>query len=219
MTKQALRRTVGFCAAAWQASARRWLDGALRYVTATPGLAFRDFSFLEEMAMDELAPAPSWQGKADGMILAFGLREDEPADAAMRWIERGGVPAVSLVWDWRHSRLPVVATDFAAVMTCAAEYLIRRHACDGIKVADVVRHLRIARRTLDQHFADRLGHSPAQEIRRVRLDMARKLLAETALSVGRVAELAGFRDLAQFNATFRQHAGLPPAEFRQRERQ
>ena len=288
MTKQALRRTVGFCAAAWQASARRWVDGALRYVTATPGLAFRDFSFLEEMAMDELAPAPSWQGKADGMILAFGLREDEPADATMRWIERGGLPAVSLVWDWRHPRLPVVATDFAAVMTCAAEYFIRqgfdhfafvgtvavdpvgfealkllhrlmdgaarpeqplligpegvverestcaeyreggdvrravefirRHACEGIKVADVVRHLRIARRTLDQHFADRLGHSPAEEIRRVRLDRARKLLAETGLSVGRVAELAGFRDLAQFNATFRQLTGLPPAEFRQRER-
>ncbi len=50
------------------------------------------------------------------------------------------------------------------------------------------------------------------------LERAKKLLAETALSVGRVAELAGFRDLAQFNATFRQRTGLPPAEFRQRER-
>ena len=400
MTKQVLKRTVGFCAAAWQASTSRWVDGALRYVTATPGLAFRDFSFLEEMAMDELAPAPSWLGKADGMILAFGLREDEPADTTMRWIERGGVPAVSLVWEWLHPRLPVVATDFVAVMTCAAEYFIRqgfdhfafvgtvavdpavmaghhrafdqvlaahhrraalaydlsfrpngvlddleriraeeglarllceapkplavftlndcqawvvccmceelgldvpgevsvlgsgdwpisrcqsptissvrtaaetvgfeamkllhqlmvgaarpdqplligpegvverestcaeyreggdvrravefirRHACEGIKVADVVRHLRIARRTLDQHFADRLGHSPAEEIRRVRFDRASKLLGETGLSVGRVAELAGFRDLAQFNATFRQRTGLAPAEFRQRE--
>ena len=32
MTKQALKRTVGFCAAAWQASsASRRVDGALRY--------------------------------------------------------------------------------------------------------------------------------------------------------------------------------------------
>ena len=76
----------------------------------------------------------------------------------------------------------------------------------------------IARRTLDKHFADRLGHSPAEEIRRVRLERARKLLAETGLSVGKVAELAGFRDLALFNATFRQHTGMPPTEFRKRER-
>lgn len=48
MTKQALKRTVGFCAAAWQASTSRWVDGALRYVTATPGLAFRDFSFQQD---------------------------------------------------------------------------------------------------------------------------------------------------------------------------
>jgi len=89
MTKQALKRTVGFCAAAWQASTSRWVDGVLRYVTATPGLAFRDFSFQQDMRTDELAPAPSWLGKADGMILAFGLREGDPADAVMRWIERG----------------------------------------------------------------------------------------------------------------------------------
>ena len=31
MTKQVLKRTVGFCAAAWQASTSRWVDGALRY--------------------------------------------------------------------------------------------------------------------------------------------------------------------------------------------
>jgi len=43
------------------------------------------------------------------------------------------------------------------------------------------------------------------------------LLAETGLSVGRVGELAGFSNLAQFNAAFRQRIGLPPAEFRLRE--
>ena len=90
MTKQALHRTAGFCAATWQASASRWVDGALRHVTATPGLTFRDFSFQQDMRTDDLAPAPSWQGKSDGMILVFGLREDESADAAIRWIERGG---------------------------------------------------------------------------------------------------------------------------------
>ena len=58
MKKQAVKRTMGFCAAAEQGIVSRWIEGALHYVAAMPGLAFRDISFLQDLAMDDLAPAP-----------------------------------------------------------------------------------------------------------------------------------------------------------------
>ena len=57
------------------------------------------------------------------MILAFGLGDGDTPEQAMQWIERGNAPAVSLAWEWRHERLPMIATDREAVMVSAADYL------------------------------------------------------------------------------------------------
>ena len=55
------------------------------------------------------------------------------------------------------------STDVLAIddeLVVAAVRHIREHACDGIKVADVVRALATNRRTLESRFSRRVGHTP-----------------------------------------------------------
>jgi LacI family transcriptional regulator len=93
---------------------------------------------------------------------------------------------------------------------------IRQHACEGINVEDVVRHLAISRRTLEKHFRERLGHTPYHEIQQIRLARAKQLLVDTELSVTRIAELTGFSEHARLTTFFRKQTGLSPSGFRKR---
>jgi len=394
------KKLVGFSAASWQEIASRWIDGILGYLGETPALGFRDFSFLQGMEMDELAPPPPWTNKVDGTLLGFGVRSDLDIEDLMRWLDRGNTQFVSLVWDWSHPRVPQVTTDISAVATCAVDYMlgkgferlaliddkgnsprtrrwfrsfytrrlsrrgreltqhalsfrpegvsedlerireekelvellrkspkplgvlamndpharavcslcedlgldvsnevailgvgdlnisrrhspsissvrtnaemigyeavkllhhlmeggnppdrpmligpagvierestgseisdgggirravefIRTHACEGINVDDVVRQVAVSRRTLEKHFAQRLGHSPGHEIQKVRLERAKHLLLDTDLSITRISELTGFREHARLTHFFRNKTGLSPSAFRKRER-
>jgi LacI family transcriptional regulator len=92
--------------------------------------------------------------------------------------------------------------------------LIRDEAPLGLYVSDVVRRLAIARRTLEQRFVKTIGRTPAAEIRRVRLEEAKKLLIESDRSIADIAKATGFGQQDLFSRTFRRCVGLPPSEFR-----
>jgi LacI family transcriptional regulator len=92
--------------------------------------------------------------------------------------------------------------------------LIRQQAPAGIYVSDVVRKLSVARRTLEQRFVKLIGRTPAAEIRRVRLEEAKRLLIETDRSIADVARTTGFGQQDLFSRTFRRSVGMPPSEFR-----
>ena len=74
----------------------------------------------------------------------------------------------------------------------------------------------IARRTLELRFRVLLGRSVLGEIRRVRLERARFLLATTDLAMPAVAQAAGFGDAKQFATVFGVAEGLSPLRYRQR---
>ncbi len=96
--------------------------------------------------------------------------------------------------------------------------LIRERASEGICVADVVRKLCVARRTLEQRFIRLMGRTPAAEIRRVRIEVAKRLLIETDQSVALVARNSGFSQQDLFSRTFRRSVGAPPSEYRRQHR-
>lgn len=97
----------------------------------------------------------------------------------------------------------------------AIEY-IRRHACEGINVADVVRSISVSRRTLENHFLASVGHSPGEEICLARLAHAEELLKATDLSMTTVSGMCGFTDPPRFSAFFRRRVGLTPSDYRRR---
>ncbi len=92
---------------------------------------------------------------------------------------------------------------------------IRAEAHKGINVADVLQAVPISRRMLEQRFAAVLGTSPAAEIRRVRIEKVKELLATTDLSVSEVSREAGFTNPSQLSSVFRAVMGVTPNEFRE----
>ncbi|WP_176787229.1 AraC family transcriptional regulator [Sphingomonas sp. NFR15] len=63
-------------------------------------------------------------------------------------------------------------------------------------------------------FRRRTGMTPAGYVRIKRMEMARRLLAMTEWSVGRIAVRAGFDDAVSFSRSFRASEGLSPEEVR-----
>ena len=95
---------------------------------------------------------------------------------------------------------------------------IRDQALAGITVADVLRAFPISRRRLEQRFRAELNRSPAEEIRRVRMAHAARLLLDSDKPIAAIAAETGFATGASLSQTFRQHFGAAPGEYRQRNR-
>jgi LacI family transcriptional regulator len=95
---------------------------------------------------------------------------------------------------------------------------IREHACEGIDVSDVLRAVPMSRSTLDRRFIKIMGHSPKDEILRVRLNRVRQLLTETDFSQAIIAEKVGFEHAEYLSRIFKRRMGMMPSEFRSRSR-
>ena len=95
----------------------------------------------------------------------------------------------------------------------AVTYL-REHACEDIHVDDILKKVPMARRALERRFVQHLGRSPAQEIRRVRIDHARRLLAQTNLSMQEIAEACGYSTYNYLGNVFKKETGISPGRYR-----
>lgn len=96
---------------------------------------------------------------------------------------------------------------------------LRAHACEGIRVKDVVRMFPIARRTLEKVSRQKLGHSPHQEIHRYQIEKAKELLAGSNLSITEVAKRSGLLDGKYLAEVFRKELNTTPSEYRRAARE
>ncbi|QDU57210.1 AraC family transcriptional regulator [Aeoliella mucimassa] len=85
---------------------------------------------------------------------------------------------------------------------------------DRVEVRDLVKVARVSRRTLEQKFRDKLGRTPAEEIRRMRLEKARQLIVSTSLSIATIAETCGLSSGPYLSRIFRKYYGITPSELR-----
>ena len=93
---------------------------------------------------------------------------------------------------------------------------IREQACAGIGVEDVLRAAPMSRSSLERGFRKVLGRSPHDELLRVRLEGARRLLSETDLKLSAVAHRSGFRHVQRLCERFRAAFGETAGRFRAR---
>jgi LacI family transcriptional regulator len=101
-------------------------------------------------------------------------------------------------------------------LVAAGLRFIRESLGKPIRVVDLQRHLGCSRRVIEYRFEQALGRTPAAEIRRGRLQHARRLLVETDLSVAAIAARVGFHHTEVLIRTFSRELGLPPGAFRKR---
>jgi len=97
-----------------------------------------------------------------------------------------------------------------------ALHYIREHATDNIDVSDVARACSLSRRLLERRMKVVLGRSPGEEINRIRFGVVERLLAQTDLTLERIAERAGFAHSQYMAEAFRNRLGMTPGQYRQR---
>ncbi len=91
---------------------------------------------------------------------------------------------------------------------------IREHACDPCSVHDVLRVVPVGRRWLERQFVAQLGRTPHDEITRIRVDTAKRMLADPNASMGTIASRSGFCDVKNLYVTFRKTTGMTPGVYR-----
>ncbi len=91
---------------------------------------------------------------------------------------------------------------------------IRREACGGLTAHDVAAEFSCSRRMAEIRFRSMLGLSILQEIRRVRLETAQRLLRNPALRMEYVADRCGYGSPSAFATFFHAETGMSPSAWR-----
>jgi LacI family transcriptional regulator len=96
----------------------------------------------------------------------------------------------------------------------ALKYIQGNFFRGNLSVDDIVAHTRRPRRSLERAFRAELQRTLLQEILRVRINHAQKLLETTALSITDIAAQSGFASLNHFFRVFHGRTGMTPRAFR-----
>ena len=91
---------------------------------------------------------------------------------------------------------------------------IRRRACDGIGVEDVVAEMGLSRRAAEKHFRLATGKSILEEIRDVRFERVFELLRDPRRQIGAIAGLCGFATEVALRKAFRLRTGMSMSAWR-----
>ena len=91
---------------------------------------------------------------------------------------------------------------------------IRDNATQPILISHVANHVLLSRRMLEMRFRKAIGRLPGEELRRVRLERAKRLLIDTDLKMVDIARRAGFASVKTLSDVFARQVGCSPSAFR-----
>jgi LacI family transcriptional regulator len=91
---------------------------------------------------------------------------------------------------------------------------IREHAGGRITTTMVARAIGGGRQRLERRFRGALDRTIQQEIRRVHVEAAKRLLATTRASMAEVAKQSGFTSASLLNVAFQRELGMAPGAYR-----
>jgi len=109
------------------------------------------------------------------------------------------------------------STDYFAVddkVVAEALYYIATHLRDRLSVERIAEHLLVSSRKLQLRFDAALGRTISGEIRRLRLEAAKRMLADQSIRIAEIAEQTGFVSSTRMNEVFRRELHMTPGEYR-----
>lgn len=122
------------------------------------------------------------------------------ADAAGRHLLVDERPASSIASALGHlAQTDRLVSDF--------EEWVRAHLAEPIEISDAAAEMSVTRRTLERHVRERLGLSPAEVVRRLRLERARHLRRTTDLSTDAIAQRAGYASASSLRRAIARSSG------------
>lgn len=92
--------------------------------------------------------------------------------------------------------------------------LIRKSACSGISVGDVVEFMNVPRRTAESRFRAASGMSILEAIGSVKLETIKTLLVDRSIPLSEISRTCAFSSEIMFRRFFKKHTGLSPRAWR-----
>lgn len=92
--------------------------------------------------------------------------------------------------------------------------IIYERPADVPRVAELAREVGLSPDHYTRVFRALIGRSPRALIQAARLDRARQLMRESALSLSEIAEQTGYSDVFQFSRLFKSQMGVSPSRWR-----
>ncbi len=93
--------------------------------------------------------------------------------------------------------------------------LMQEHLEEPLPIPEIARRLGRTQKALEARMRAELGAGPAVVYRRLRLNVARKLAAETTLPISEIALRSGYADASAMTRAFRAEFGQAPTALRQ----
>lgn len=166
---------------------------------------------------DQLACESAWPplSSVEGDFSRVGYRAAEMLDRILRGKKISDAERVKCL-----PPLGIVARQSTNVLAVDDPHLantlryIREHACDPCTVNDVLREVPVNRRWLERQFMQKLGRTPHDEITRVRVEHARRLMLNPTLSLDDISTHCGFLAISSFNRAFTKTMNMAPGQYR-----
>lgn len=98
----------------------------------------------------------------------------------------------------------------------AMDYIARNYS-KKIRIQDLADYIGVNRSYLTTSFKRTVGCSPQEYLMNIRMEKAKAMLAETDTKINAIAASVGYADQLAFSRIFRQHYGLSPRDYRERE--
>lgn len=117
----------------------------------------------------------------------------------------------------------IITRDSTDTFSVRDEYLKKslRYIVDNIssnfQVNEIVDQVPISRRSLEIRFKNELGHSILEEISRIRVQLAKRLLKDSKMKVIDIQKSVGFATPLQMRRTFSKLTGMSPLKYRKTE--
>ena len=89
-------------------------------------------------------------------------------------------------------------------------------ALNGVTFEELTESSGMSQKILRRRYANAFGETPTEQLRRIRIEAAKKLLMEGESSMVEIATACGFASQGAFYNFFVRHTGLPPSEFKNR---
>jgi len=116
-----------------------------------------------------------------------------------------------------NSVISMGSTDIMAVpdeVVASALRYLRENLKHRIGVDQLCEATGVSRRSLEVRFQKELGRSPAAEIRRCRVELAKQLILSTDWSLRKIGESCGYDYPETFSRAFKRESGQTPNQFR-----
>ena len=91
---------------------------------------------------------------------------------------------------------------------------IIEHCHEPISVKNLVSVAAMSRRALHRAFVEHLGRTPAGELHRTRIELAKKLLSQSDDKLEVLARMCGYQSANSFSVAFKKTTGMSPTAFR-----